>query len=459
MIGYLKLNVSIHSEQSPEWAHALANAARVSRLFYRLAMPLLWEEVRMSGPRDIKPYTLLKYAKTFERVSTYIRTVSFGISHLNDDMSNTKLDEVCKYLSLCLQIITTATRVKSLYLYPCLFEVDDHPLQFRTRLRTINDLVYRILKHAETMKLDKLYWNPDPKTGRSHALKIIGPKITDMRLDHLGYEDWVDHLPNHERLTSIEVCLSRREDPTEFDRKFWTAIAQLGKCRQVTAGNIPIPSGLGLLFENIVKLDLLLSDSIEPGQWINTVTAVFKYMANLEILYLSAPNGDRFHLASDATEILDVACKNLKEIHMGCCGPKGLLQTIGGKCPNLTICEFHLCSINDDALYALSQCQNLHHLSIRGPDSTTNGLAVLTNLPQLTELNLHYTLGDCITTQLLLDFARSCPHLDTISLTDYNTHTSLFEPPGLFLFDDISELFTAAAELQVYLKPQYSTAD
>ena len=216
---------------------------------------------------------------------------------------------------------------------------------------------------------------------------------------------------------------------------------------------------MGLQFENIVKLDLSLSGSIEPGQWINTVTAVFKYMGNLETLYLSAPNGDSFHLASDATEILDVACKNLKEIHLGCCGPKGLLQAIGGNCPNLTIGEFYLCSINDDALYALSQCQNLHHLSIRGPDSTTNGLAVLTNLPQLTELNLHYTLGDCITTQLLLDFARSCPRLDIIGLTDYNTNTSLFKPPGLFLFDDISELFAAAAELQVYLKPQYSTAD
>ena len=187
-------------------------------------MPLLWEEVRMSGSRDIKLYTLLKYAKTIERVSTYIHTINFDINHLNDDMNNTKFDEVCKYLSLYLQIITIATRVKSLYLYPYLFEVDDYSLQFRTRFRTINDLVYWILKHAETMKLDKLYWNPNPKIGRSHALKIIGPKIIDMRLDYLGYEDWVDHLPNHERLTSIEVYLSRREDSTEFDRKFWTVI-------------------------------------------------------------------------------------------------------------------------------------------------------------------------------------------------------------------------------------------
>lgn len=40
VIGYLKLDESIDSE-SPEWAHALANTARVSRLFYRLAMSLL----------------------------------------------------------------------------------------------------------------------------------------------------------------------------------------------------------------------------------------------------------------------------------------------------------------------------------------------------------------------------------------------------------------------------------
>ena len=460
VIGYLKLNRSIHSEQPPESALALANAARVSRLLYRLAMPLLWEEVLMTGPRDINPYTLLKYPWTVEHVSYYIRTVRLNTNRLNGDMSNTKLDGVCKYLSVCLRILTTATRVKSLYLYFHLYNVDDHPPEFRTRLRTINNLVYRILRHVETMDLDKLYWDPDPKTDRSSdSLGIIGRRITHIRLCRLEHGDWIDHLHNCERLTSIEIHDSRGEKPAEFDRKFWTAIAQLGKCTQVTANKIPIPSGWGLQFENIINLDLSLPILNEPYQWINTVTAVFKYMWNLETLALSAPDGDRFQQACESIEILDVACKNLKEICIDGYIPKRILQTIGGECPNLTRCDFHIHNLNDDDLYAISRCQNIRHFSIRCLNSITNGLAYFTNLPQLTELKLNYILGDCITTELLLDFARFCPHLETINLTDYNTGASLFEPPGLFLIDDISDIFAAADELRVYLEPQFSTSD
>jgi hypothetical protein len=110
-------------------------------------------------------------------------------------------------------------------------------------------------------------------------------------------------------------------------------------------------------------------------------------------------------------------------------------------------------------LYALSQCQKLRRFYIRGPGSTINGLTYLTNLPQLTDLKIYYGLGECISTRFLLDFARSCPHLATISLTDYNTGTSLFEPPGLFFFDDVSELFDAAEEQRDYLELQYTTSN
>jgi hypothetical protein len=84
----------------------------------------------------------------------------------------------------------------------------------------------------------------------------------------------------------------------------------------------------------------------------------------------------------------------------------------------------------------------------------------LTNLPQLAELNLHYRLGEYINAQLLLDFTRSCPRLDTITVADYNPSTSSLDnpPPAPFETKTISELFAAGAELCAYFEPHYSPA-
>src|SRR6202042_3009160 len=53
IVKYLKFSPSIHYERPPQSAPALANAARVWRLFYELAMPLLWEEVHLWGPSTV----------------------------------------------------------------------------------------------------------------------------------------------------------------------------------------------------------------------------------------------------------------------------------------------------------------------------------------------------------------------------------------------------------------------
>jgi hypothetical protein len=99
-----------------------------------------------------------------------------------------------------------------------------------------------------------------------------------------------------------------------------------------------------------------------------------------------------------------------------------------------------------------------HRCFLRCPIPITNGLSRLTNLPQLAELNLHYCLGNYINTQLLLDFTRSCPRLDTIAVADYNSSTSSSNnpDPGQFETKAISELFAAGAELCTYFEPHYS---
>ena len=152
-----------------------------------------------------------------------------------------------------------------------------------------------------------------------------------------------------------------------------------------------------------------------------------------------------------------MACKNLKVLHFGGYSPSRLLVTIGNQCPNLTSCHFDLHNINDDDLYALSQCRRIDNFSLRYPIPITNGLAYLTNLPQLAKLDLHYSLGKYINTQLLLDFARSCPRLDTIHVADYNSNRRSSDPKGPFETEDISELFAAGAELRAYFEPRYRT--
>ena len=264
----------------------------------------------------------------------------------------------------------------------------------------------------------------------SDALRIIERKITNMRLSHLECGEWVDHLPNHERLTSIEVHNSRTEESSEFDRKFWTAIAQLDNCTKVVNSDIPIPFGWSIQFRNLTNLDLLLLFLVGTRKWINTVTAVFKYMPELETLRLSSPTRFDSQRALEAMEISDVACKNLKELHLGGYSPSRLLVTIGNQCPNLTSCHFDLHNINDDDLYALSQCRRIDHFSLRYPNPITNGLAYLTNLPQLARLDLHYSLGRYMNTQLLLDFARFCPRLDTIHVADYNSNRRSIRSEG-----------------------------
>lgn len=455
IVGYLKSSNLIHYENPQESAPALANAARVSRLFYEIAMPILWEEVQMWDPYNIRPYTLSKYSRTAKRVSPYIRTMYLHVGPENGIMDETKLDEMYQYSSECLRILIAAKHIKSLHLYIYMYNIDNHPLEVRTKLEAINGLFFHILRHVETLELDEFAWHPGSETVRcSDAVSIIERKITSTHFAHLKCEEWVNRLNNHERLRSIEVYNSRMEESSEFDRKFWTAIAHLDNCTDVKNSDVPIPFDWNVQFRNIKNLDLLLL-YVGIHKWINTITAVFNWMPQLETFIISSPRGFDPRQAIEAIEISDVACKNLKAIHFGGYRPSKLLIALGNQCPNLTSCHFDLHNINDDDLYALSRCHRITEFYIGYLNPITNGLAYLTRLPQLSRLNLHYSLGRCINTQLLLDFARSCPRLDTIHVANYNGGSS--DQNGPFETKDISELFAAGAELADYFEPRYRT--
>ena len=179
-------------------------------------------------------------------------------------------------------------------------------------------------------------------------------------------------------------------------------------------------------------------------------------MPKLKNLRVSSPSliASRFEI--EAMEISDVACKYLETLYFGGYSPSKLLTTIGNQCPKLTRCDFSLHNVNDNDLSALSRCQRIVSFSLRYPIPITNGLSCLTNLPQLADLDLHYSLGKYIDTRLLLDFTRSCPRLDTISVADYNRNTTSFDPKAPFEVKAISELFATGAELGAYFEPHYT---
>ena len=266
-----------------------------------------------------------------------------------------------------------------------MYNIDDYPVELRSRLNAINTLIFRILRHAETMDLDYFGWHPSRVTAcSSDAMRIIERKITDMRLSHLECGEWINHLPNHQRLRSIELHNSRTEDSVEFDYKFWTAIARLDNCTKVINSEIPIPLGWNIQFKNLTSLDLLFF-FIESGEWIRTITSVFKYMPELQDLRLSSPTAIDSREEIEATEISDVACKNLKSLYFGGYSPSKLLITMGNQCPSLTSCRFDLHNITDDDLYALSQCRR-HYYFRSSISNSDNERTDTLNQPSATRL-------------------------------------------------------------------------
>ena len=426
-------------------------------------MPLLWREVHLCGPQQANPSTLLKYPRApSEHVFRFIRMLHLSTGCEDEEMDKTKLKRQWRYLSKCLKFLENATLIKSLHLYVDLYDVDDHPSEFRIKLQVINSIIFRILRHAANMELDEFSFHPgNEKALSSDVLSIVERKLTQMRIDRLKCGKWVERLHNQKRLTSIEVHVPEFEptiDPYEFDRNFWTTIAQLDNCKKVNVTNIPIPLDWNIQFRNLINLDLLLfylREDLEPSDWVNTFAIVFQYMPRLERLYLSSQSDPAFELAAEVLEISNVACKDLKILDLSGYFPRKLLVTIGSQCPKLTRCHFGVYDINDEDLRALSQCQRLVSLSLDVPSrKVINGLAYLTNLPRLANLNICYSYGRYINAQLLLDLARYCPRLNVIRTNDLNINRRESNPRP-FETQDVAELFAAGAELGAYFEPQY----
>jgi hypothetical protein len=425
-------------------------------------MPLLWKNVQLFNPSLIMPYTL-KYPGTVERVWPYITEIRLSVSCENVEFNRTKLNRLCKYASKCLHVLTAAKHVKSLHLYLGHFsKTDRHSSEFGGKLKAINSFIRRTIKYVSTISnLDEFGWHPEREMVLSRAGRAVEGKVTELQLRHLGCGDWIDDLLNYKRLTSIKLYYSRsQEESDEFNRKFWTTIAELDECGKTLDIDVPIPFGWNIQFRNITGLRMMVWYFSGAVCWMDTVMAIFTCMPELKALSVKSCfyEIDAQQLALLA-EISNVACTKLEDLYIGGYAPRGLFLALGAQCPGLKFCRFNLQNMSDDDLAALSRCQHMRTFDIRTPNAiTSDGLQYLTNLPQLTELQLHYSFGQCIHTQLLLDFARFCPSLDIIRITNYNETRTMNDPPGPLETTDVFNLFLAGAELFAFFEPQHRTA-
>jgi hypothetical protein len=314
-------------------------------------------------------------------------------------------------------------------------------------MRAINSLIFRILRQAASLNLEKFSFNPGRNTARcSDILRIVEKYVVDLDIQDVRARDWVDRVQYHERLQNIQIHNYEDAPDPEADRKFWTGISQLQNCETLLISVIPLSFTWNLQFSYVKSLTLFFSYFDSESTWSASAKAVFTQMPNLEHLHISPPPP----LARDSMksiQLSDLACKNLIDFSTSHAVPRGFFAMLGSRC--LDLCEISLelmPDFNDDDLRSLCQCRRLQIIRLHNETSLTTGLAHLTSLPDLTTLELHYSHGKYLTSQLLFDLARSCIRLGLFKLSDWSTRRPSGDSRG---FEDSSmmELIAAVHEL------------
>ena len=150
--------------------------------------------------------------------------------------------------------------------------------------------------------------------------------------------------------------------------------------------------------------------------------------------------------------ISTVLCVKLRELTLGCPLPKGLLSAIAKLCSRYSLSDEY--NIEDEDIRQVSQsCLNLRELCLHSAECTTTGLEYLTVLPQLEYLELYYTMGEYLSK---LNFAKSCPKLEKIIVSDWETGTSRSLRERPFEEASLEDLFPAPVELPSYFETKIS---
>ena len=456
IIRNLRVNHEFLRQISRDSACDLASIARVSHLFYELAMPLLWEQVDL-WPSHEWPVSLSTYpASASKRALSHIRTMCLSVYKEPNDLSITDFNELYTYMCGCFRVLVHATSVQYMRLFLGAYDPNNYPAECSQVIEAINHTALRILKHVEKMDLRELAFHPGRETVLiEDMMKIIERKVHKLDVDTVPLGNWVHRLQYHEIMTSIEFCYIQPRDE-QTDAIFWTAISQLPNVTTLEVDSVPLSPTLDLCFPQILSLKLHLWWNILADEWAYSFDAVFKQMPSLESLELFSMGLPEFELAAEVLSISSVVCRNLMTVFLSPCLPKGLLSTLGRDCANLKKCNYGSSNVDDEDLRQLSRCQNLCSLSLKYAADITTGLTYLTKLPRLNSLDLHYSTGKYIDKQLLLDFARSCPDLKSIVISDWDTSSRRALEWRPFERTDVADLFAAGAELRSYIEPHYS---
>jgi hypothetical protein len=181
---------------------------------------------------------------------------------------------------------------------------------------------------------------------------------------------------------------------------------------------------------------------------------VFKQMSGLETLVIE---GEKGIVEEDTTRISTVACVNLRVLTLCCQQPKRLLSTIAKQCAKLTRCYLEdRYNIDDEDICQLSKsCPDLRELHLHFAERITTGLGYLAELPQLESLELCYTMGKYLSKPVLLNFAKSCPKLEILVVSDWKPSFRSLRPRP-FEAAPLESLFPAAVELPSYFEPKIS---
>ena len=304
-------------------------------------------------------------------------------------------------------------------LYVGLYDPSNYPSEWRKIIEAVNGMALRILKYVEKMDLRELIFYPGRDTARiDDIMTIIERKVQKLDIHTVPLGNWVHRLQYHERMTSIELCRVEPRDE-QTDAVFWTAISKLPNVTTIKVDSVPLWPALNLQFPHIISLKFHLWPNTAE-EWACSFVAIFTQMPNLETLHLLSPSFPEFEISAEVLSILRIECKNLRNVILSSCLPKGLLATLGRHCPNLMKCIYESRDVDDEDLRQISRCQDLCFLHLKYAADITSGVAYLANLRHLNILSLHYSTGKYIDKQLLLDFARSCPDLKSIMISDWN---------------------------------------
>jgi hypothetical protein len=456
-------NVIIRDDEDREFPstesyNTLANIARVSRRFNALVIPLLYREITVYLDEYHLHSALQHLGTPSERFLRHARTLKIGL--YSDAVRDYPFDKVnCnelhKFLSKSYRLLLATPFLRTISLRFLISDpmAVDRPLRHKIKIN--NHVICRIVRHIYSLNLRTLNVIAPPQPENLKAMRILERKVTELTLIH----DDINRFSNYTNLSSLRVFYAGPgRISTKFDDEFWTSLSQLRNLKEISCLDIPFSSTLDTRFPYLLSLDLLITRRLTAADWASSVKFIMTQMPNLENLSLclsksTDPNfdaeGDPFEDITNTIDIRRFNSHHLKLVSIVGYSPNHMLAAIGTHCLNLSQLRFETSNIDDDDLRALSRCTLLQQLILSYPTKIRD-LSCIALLPKLRKLELHYSMGRYITSDFLVELARGCPLLDTISVSNKTTvRDDSYRP---FEEKDIAVDFAVGEEMLGYIK-------